>query len=229
MGTFDGKTVLLAGKYIARPDSYRSALIVSRDGGKTLVDSAPWLGGCDAYSLFILNKTTAWLVTCWSIEGQQAPFNIFRTTDAARTWKKVGPDLPLPGDFGTSLCRMETIHFKDAKHGQAIFSGSVNVNIKAYETKDGGEHWKVSFNHMHKEVKKDFVASDVIEFPKQPKRNVPEFKVETNYDGNRIVILTRKSGAKKWTQISQLPLYHKLLDYRIHGTDLVPDPKHHFP
>jgi hypothetical protein len=100
---------------------------------------------------------------------------------------------------------MEPIHFKDAKHGQAIFSGSVNVNIKAYETKDGGEHWKVSFNHMHKEVEKDFVASDVIEFPKQPKRNVPEFKVETDYDGNRIVILTRKSGARKWTQISQLP------------------------
>ncbi len=206
----DGKTLIAGGSYRDGAGSYRSVLLVSRDGGRSWEEVPVWLYGSEVCLVRCLDDRHAWFLTGWSIEGSQAPYHVFRTTDGGRTWRRSGE---LPPDIACSLSYPSEFTFIDPDNGIVTF-WSTTGEIGTYRTFDGGRQWK---RIRSAKSDPDAVLDEMEDFA--PALDNPAYAVQTDWERNAIFILWRTGRMRTWHVLGTLPC-----EYRLDGIDLVACP-----
>ena len=138
LGALDDQVLLLGGSFRTPAASCRSALLISRDGGRTWKDTAVWRTGGKVVDIDVLDKRHAWVLTEHSIEGDMGPYHVWRTSDAGRSWKRCGTELPLKH---IGIDWVESWSFQDARTGEIVVAGTMGERL-TYQTVDGGQTWK---------------------------------------------------------------------------------------
>jgi hypothetical protein len=206
----DGRTLFVGGSFRDGAGSCRSALFVSRDGGRTWEEVPVWRYGSEVCLVRCLDARHAWFVTCWSIEGNQAPYHVFRTRDGGRTWRRSDA---LPPDIEGSLCYPSAFTFLDPDNGIVTF-WTTSGEIATYRTFDGGLCW----NRIRTaKGGPDEVWNAMEEF--RPALHNPAYAIRDDWEGERIYVLRREGRTRAWRVLGTLPY-----TWRLDGDDVVARP-----
>jgi hypothetical protein len=203
-------TVYLGGSYREPAGSYRSALLVSRDGGRTWRDTDAWLTGSMVCAMRSLGRDHVWCLVSWSREGDQAPYFVFSSSDSGRTWQR---SRRLPADITVSLSYPLVFSFTDTGTGLLLFESTIG-DLCTYQTADGGITWELVSGLRVKPD--DLPGSGGVS---QIENRQDEYRAERDEKRGVIRILRRDEARASWQSVGEIP-YH----YRLRGTALEPRP-----
>jgi len=205
----NGRTVFLGGSYREPGASYRSVLLVSKDGGSTWHDSGVWLAASEVCHIHCLDGKHAWVLVCWSCEGSQAPFYLLRTTDGGETWQRsashLAPDIEISLKWPTAFA------FTDPLKGTMTFRSTVGDQCK-YRTVDGGITWTL--------VKAETIPLNEDESMSPHglySATRREYREDTDWKEGVIYVKALDRTNQKWSVVSRLPYR-----YSLDGIDVVP-------
>lgn len=207
--SYNGGVILLGGSYRDPAGSYRSALLISMDGGRSWRDTNTWLVGSEVIRIYWLDSERAWMMTCWSIEGGQAPYHVFGTTDGGRNWKRLSE--ALPEHIETSLCWPIDFSFANALDGQVTFRSTLG-DVCTYKTVDGGINWTLVERRKRNDGEEEKAGPAS---PHSRRKNL--YKAETDWRSGIIKIMKQNVGEGTWSIIGILPYY-----YRLEGIEVAP-------
>ncbi len=183
---FSDEVLLLGGSFRTPAASYRSALLISRDGGHTWTDTAVWRTGGNVADINVLDKRHAWVLTEHAIEGRTGPYHVWRTTDGGHSWSRCGTELPLKH---VGIDWVESWSFQDARVGEIVIAGTTGKRL-TYRTVDGGKTWQ--------ETKAEVFDPDGEEGP--PPREPQRFRAQVDLKANVILIQkSRQTGEQPFT------------------------------
>ncbi|MFH1707113.1 MAG: hypothetical protein ABIF71_04260 [Planctomycetota bacterium] len=223
MASLPGGVVILGGQY-KQVDPLHTALLVSRDEGRTWKDAGFKYDACGIQNIRTNGRTNIWAIVTFKTEGCHDPLLILRSTDAGATWDLL--PLDLIADETDPLVGVSQFRFDDDKHGLLTIEGSVGL-IKTYMTSDGGSSWQRLW-----ETRRDIISMECsYKYPDADDGRLPPnaaLWVESlDYCKiNRVVRAreTEKSfcieiyefGKKGWTEQAQIPKF-----YKVQGAELV--------
>jgi hypothetical protein len=200
VNSFDGRTILLGGNY----GWCRSALLRSADGGKTWKDIDVWLYASEVCEIFFLDAQHVWFVTCWTMESKGAPYYVFRSTDAGKTWQR--SETELPSHIETSLSWITGFSFSSPADGEIAFKSTVG-DFQTYATSDGGVTY-----HLKSRAK--FDPDEAFDEPQSPSVP-PPFIAETAWQRGIIYIKSTQDGGKTYNTLGTLPYYYTFKDLKV--------------
>ncbi|MBW2083443.1 MAG: hypothetical protein JRI39_10240 [Deltaproteobacteria bacterium] len=207
--SYDNRTIFIGGSYREAAGSYRSVLLISRDGGKSWFDSGVWGAGSHVFYIHFLDARHAWFLTAWSIEGDQAPYFIFRTSDGGHNWERCKG--PLPGYIRTSLCWPKEFAFEDQNKGNIVFRSFDGEECKLVSS-DGGITWDL--------VRSETRCSPLIchDACRQLLCGISrKYSILTDLDSGIITIKMSRAAGRAARNIGRLPLF-----YRFNGINVLP-------
>ena len=221
--------VFVAGDYGNGAGSFRSVLLVSRDGGRSWQETGPAFGVSAIRDLRTLGRQHVWAIATFTGEGCSTPEVLLRSTDAGRTWATT--------DLGAiqqdqPLYWVERFVFDDASHGLLTITGSME-RTRTYATRDGGRTWRLLWSVQ-------IGGNGDVEAPPQPApasvKQAPLWtRVNDAYDKitgwvrvrpaeNAWIVEARTAEDKtsEWTERSRLPMHYQLDAGRLAASEAAP-------
>ena len=131
------ETVVLGGAFHDAANVVQPALLVSDDGGETWSRIPIPIPGAGFGHLVAHGTGWVWGVVSFQQEGVDEPLYLLRSGDSGTTWCRIALD-GLEALYGVELFRMF-----DDRHGLLVFTEEpFGGDVRAYETRDGGETWR---------------------------------------------------------------------------------------
>ncbi|HUX03044.1 MAG: hypothetical protein WBD63_01190 [Phycisphaerae bacterium] len=221
--------VFVAGDYGNGAGSFRSVLLVSRDGGRSWQETGPAFGVSAIRDLRTLGRRHVWAIATFTGEGCCTPEVLLRSTDAGRTWATT--------DLGAiqqdqPLFWVERFVLDDASYGLLTITGSMG-RTRTYATKDGGRTWRLLWSVPSGSNGDVEVSPQVV--PASVKRTPLWTRVDDAYDKisgwlrvrpaeNAWVVeaCPAEDETGEWTERSRLPMHYQLDAGRLAPCETMP-------
>ncbi len=218
-----GDQVYLGGSYRTSAASYRSVLLKSNDGGRSWKELDIWMSCSEVDDIFFYDEDHHWFITCWSIEGAQAPYHVFRSQDGGESWTRSKRSLPNPNHIETSLSFIRQRSFQNPRDGVMSFLSTTGI-LGTYTTHDGGINWRLLKSEKidpDEIYNREYVKSKIPGIPKNKKKSDSKtiYKTETDWRNGLIFIHSSEDSGETWKKTGWLPYYYK---FKGETTDVIP-------
>ena len=204
-----GDTALFVGGAFNTPaGSYRSALLVSRDGGTTWEDTGVFRAAGEVVNIHVFDAKRAWMATGHAVEGSMGPYHIWRTNDGGKTWRRCPTELP---KRHLGIDHIMAFRFSSRTHGEAVIAGSMGEKV-TYRTENGGITWTETGSEAY-----NYEDAPSPEPPQQQQQQ--PLKCEVDLENDVVIVRRLDRSGEQWIECGRLPHSYELRPEPLFPTD----------